>query len=80
MVLQNNTSAKDMETGAIAWVAEQCHAPFLCLKVVTDLVYGERHTHEEVLENLHTASVALQAAMPKIIEHVVVGNKWSELS
>jgi hypothetical protein len=48
-----------MEAGAIAWVTE------------TDLVDGERHTHEEVLENLHTAFVALQAAMPEIIEHVV---------
>jgi 5'-methylthioadenosine nucleosidase len=70
-MLQNNTSVEDIEAGAIAWVAEQYHVPCLCLKVVTDLVDGERHTHEEVLENLHTASVALQAAMPKIIEHVV---------
>jgi 5'-methylthioadenosine nucleosidase len=68
-----------MEAGAIAWVAEQYHIPLLCLKVVTDLVGGERRTHEEVLENLHTASVALQAAMPKFIEHVV-GKQWSELS
>jgi nucleoside phosphorylase len=72
MMPQNNTSAKDMEAGAIAWIAEQYHVPFLCLEVVTDPVDGERHTHEEVLENLHTASVALQAAMPKIIEHTVI--------
>jgi hypothetical protein len=79
MMLQNNTFVKDMEAGAIAWVVEQRHLSFLCLKVVIDLVDGERHTHEEVLENLHTASVTLQAAMPKIIEHVA-GKKWSEVS
>jgi 5'-methylthioadenosine nucleosidase len=67
MMLQSNTSVKDMEAG---WVAEQRHVPLLCLKEVTDLVDGERHTHEDVLKNLHTASIALQAAMPKIIKHV----------
>jgi 5'-methylthioadenosine nucleosidase len=79
MMLENDASVKDMEAAAIAWVAEQYHVPFFCLKVVTDIVDGGRHTHEEFLENLHTASVALQAAMPKIIEHVV-GKKVSELN
>jgi hypothetical protein len=68
-----------MEAGAIAWIAEQYHILIVCLKVVTDRVDDERYTHEVVLENLHTASVALQAAMPKIIGHVV-GKKLSELS
>jgi 5'-methylthioadenosine nucleosidase len=44
MVLQN----KDMAAGAIAWVAEQYHAPLLCLKVVTDLV-DTNHSSRHVL-------------------------------
>ena len=41
---------KDMEAAAIAWVAETAKVPFFALKVVTDIVDGDRPTQDEFFE------------------------------
>ena len=42
----NDAAVKDMEGAAIAWVAEQTATALLGVKVVTDIVDGDRATHE----------------------------------
>jgi 5'-methylthioadenosine nucleosidase len=64
-------SVKDMEAAAIAWVAELSSTPFFSLKVVTDIVDGERPTHEEFLENLSSAASVLQKKLPEVIDFVI---------
>jgi 5'-methylthioadenosine nucleosidase len=64
-------SVKDMEAAAIAWVAELSSTPFFSLKVVTDIVDGDRPTHEEFLENLSSAATVLQKKLPEVIDFVI---------
>ena len=64
-------SVKDMEAAAIAWVAELSSTPFFSLKVVTDIVDGDRPTHEEFLENLSSAASVLQKKLPEVIDFVI---------
>jgi 5'-methylthioadenosine nucleosidase len=77
-MLENNASVKDMEAASIAWVMDLNHTPFFAIKVVTDIVDGDRPTQDEFLENLHTASQSLQEKLPKIVEFVM-NKKLSEL-
>ncbi len=74
----NGASVKDMEAAAIAWAAELSGTPFIALKVVTDIVDGDRPTQDEFFENLGAAARALQEAVPKLV-HFVVGKRLSEL-
>jgi len=37
-----DASVKDMEAAAIAWVAKLSNTPFFALKIVTDIVDGDR--------------------------------------
>ncbi len=67
---ENDASVKDMEAAAIAWVADLSGTPFFALKIVTDIVDGERPTHEEFLENLGSAAVSLQQTLPKVIAFI----------
>lgn len=69
-MLQNDASVKDMEAAAIAWAAEIWDVPHFGVKVVTDIVDGDKPSHEEFLENLGTAAKSLQSALPKVIEYV----------
>ena len=69
-MLQNDASVKDMEAAAIAWAAETWETPHFGVKVVTDIVDGDKPSHEEFLENLGTAAESLQAALPKVIDFV----------
>ena len=69
-MLQNDASVKDMEAAAIAWAAETWSTPHFGVKVVTDIVDGDKPSHEEFLENLGTAAKSLQSALPKVIEYV----------
>eukprot|EP01035_Chromulina_nebulosa_P019788 gene19788-25728_t len=78
LILANDASVKDMEAAAIAWTADLSSTPFLALKVVTDIVDGDRPSHEEFLENLSAASRSLQNALPKLIDFVI-GKKIEEL-
>ena len=49
----NEASVKDMEAAAIAWsVALHNRTTFLGVKVVTDIVDGDKPTQEEFLEQV----------------------------
>mmetsp|Transcript_43100 Transcript_43100/g.85555 ORF Transcript_43100/g.85555 Transcript_43100/m.85555 type:complete len:249 (+) Transcript_43100:54-800(+) len=78
LMLENGASVKDMEAAAIAYVAELASVPFFGLKVVTDIVDGDRPTQEEFFENLAAASASLQEKIPKVLDFVV-GRKISDL-
>jgi len=69
-MLENDASVKDMEAAAIAWAAEIWSTPHFGVKVVTDIVDGDKPTHEEFMENLGTAAKSLQDALPKVIDYV----------
>lgn len=60
-----------MEAAAIAWTAALSNTPFIALKVVTDIVDGDRPTQDEFFENLATAAASLQVMIPKVIDFVV---------
>ena len=77
-IKENDASVKDMEAAAIAWACELHDTPHFCIKVVTDIVDGDKATAEEFLENLHSASVKLQKVLPEVIEYVC-GKDHSEL-
>jgi 5'-methylthioadenosine nucleosidase len=66
-----DASVKDMEAAAIAWTAALSDTPFIALKVVTDIVDGDRPTEVEFFENLATAATSLQVMIPKVVEFVV---------
>ena len=74
----NDASVKDMEAAAIAWSCQLHGTPYVGLKVVTDIVDGDKPTQEEFMENLGTAAKSLQEALPKVIEHVC-GSTQNEL-
>jgi 5'-methylthioadenosine nucleosidase len=78
MMLQNDASVKDMEAAAIAWVAKMHSLPFLGIKVVTDIVDGDRPTQEEFLENLATAAQKLQASLPQVIDYLLTDDAPKE--
>ncbi len=67
----NDASVKDMEAAAVAWVCAMHHVPFVGIKVVTDIVDGDRPTQEEFLEHLHTAAASLQEAVPKVLDYLI---------
>jgi 5'-methylthioadenosine nucleosidase len=79
LMLENDATVKDMEAAAIAWVCEKLDCPFLALKVVTDIVDGDRPSHEEFMENLGAAAHALHEALPKTIQFIA-GKSIAELS
>jgi len=66
----SNVSVKDMEAAAIAWSAEMFDVPHFGVKVVTDIVDGDKPTDEEFMSNLASASIALQGTLPKIIDFI----------
>ena len=69
-MLENDASVKDMEAAAIGWAAEMWKTPHFGVKVVTDIVDGDKPTQDEFLENLGTAAKSLQEALPKVIDFV----------
>lgn len=69
-MMANDAAVKDMEAAAIAWSCKLFDTPFVGLKVVTDIVDGEHPTQDEFLANLHTASLSLQQALPKVLNYV----------
>ncbi len=74
----NDASVKDMEAAAIAWSCQLHSTPYMGLKVVTDIVDGDKPTQEEFFENLSTAAKRLQEALPMVVEHVC-GKNHDEL-
>ena len=69
-MIANEASCKDMEAAAIAWSCNLFDVPYLGIKVVTDIVDGDKPTQEEFMENLGKAAKSLQEALPKVIAHV----------
>ena len=67
---ENEASVKDMEAAAIAWSCEMHKTPHFGVKVVTDIVDGDKPTEEEFFENLGAAAKSLQEALPKVIEYI----------
>lgn len=66
----NDASVKDMEAAAIAWTCALHNTPHFGIKVVTDIVDGDKPTEEEFMENLASAAKSLQTALPKVIDYV----------
>ena len=64
----NNASVKDMEAAAVAWACQLHEIPHFGVKVVTDIVDGQRPTHEEFLENLHIAAQQLEETLSRIVD------------
>ena len=60
-----------MEAAAVAWVAEITNTPMFAIKVVTDIVDGDRPTEEEFFENLQAAAHSLQDAVPRALEFII---------
>ncbi len=73
-----DATCKDMEAASVAWACSLTNTPFLALKVVTDIVDGDRPTHEEFMENLHAAAKTLQEKLPLIVGYVS-GKRLEEL-
>jgi 5'-methylthioadenosine nucleosidase len=69
-MLENDASVKDMEAAAIAWASEVWNTPHFGVKVVTDIVDGDKPSHEEFMENLGTAARSLQSTLPRVIDYV----------
>jgi len=74
----NDASVKEMEAAGIAHVAAMFDTPFIAVKAITDIVDGDKPTHDEFLQNLGAAAKALQGAVPKVLEFVA-GKKLAEL-
>lgn len=66
----NDASVKDMECAAISWSCSLFKTPHFGVKVVTDIVDGDRPTADEFLENLGAAAKKLQETLPTVIDHV----------
>lgn len=78
LMLEHGAAVKEMEAAAVAWAASLFDCPMFCLKSVTDIIDGDRPAAEEFLENLHHASDALQAIIPKVVDFVS-GKKLSQI-
>ena len=76
----NEASVKDMESAAIAWACGITNTPHFGIKVVTDIVDGDRPSQDEFMENLGTAAKALQVALPKVIDAVISHESISDIS
>jgi 5'-methylthioadenosine nucleosidase len=70
MIEANGADVKDMEAAAVAWTASWFGVPVLGIKAVTDIVDGDRPSHDEFLENLGAACKALEVAVPRVLEHL----------
>ena len=77
-ITSNDASVKEMEAAGIAHVATMFGTPFIAVKAITDIVDGDKPSHEEFMENLGAAAKALQAAVPKVITFVA-GRKIEDL-
>lgn len=77
-MLQHGVAVKEMEAAAIAWSAHLFGTPMFALKSITDIVDGDRPTHEEFLENLAAAAQSLQEKLPQVLEFLA-GKTVAEL-
>ena len=67
----SHACCKDMEASGIAWAASFFpQTPLVAIKVVTDIVDGDKPSHEEFLENLATAAQSLQKTVPAALDFI----------
>lgn len=66
----HKASVKDMEAAAIAYIAKMQSVPYMGVKVITDIVDGDKPTQDEFFENLANAAKSLQDALPKVMDYV----------
>lgn len=78
IIKANDASVKDMEGAAIVYVANLLSVPVMLIKVVTDIVDGDRPTSEEFLENLCTASLELLNTSRRVLDFIK-GKSLSDL-
>lgn len=72
IITREGGELKDMEAGAVAFVASLYKTPLLCVKSVTDLCDSGAKTVEEFRANLAMASHALRDACTKIIQYLFI--------
>ena len=71
MILKCKIKLFSINAGAaIGWSCSLFKTPYFGVKVVTDIVDGDRPTQDEFLENLSAAAKKLQESMPVVINHV----------
>lgn len=78
LIRANDTTIKDMEGAAIAYVTDLFSVPTLFVKAITDVVDGEKPTAEEFLENLSTVALAMEVAVTQVVDFIN-GKKLSDL-
>lgn len=67
----NNTSVKEMEAAAIAWVCEINNQKFTAIKAITDIVDGPHATGEEFLRNFVQASHSLKEKVILVLGEIL---------
>eukprot|EP00250_Pteridium_aquilinum_P029939 c40368_g1_i1 orf=173-967(+) len=70
IIKANDATIKDMEGAAVLYVAHLLSTPLILLKVITDIVDGDKPTAEEFLENLSNASLVLLQASTRILDFI----------
>lgn len=68
LIKANDATIKDMEGAAVLYVARLLSTPVILLKVITDIVDGDKPTAEEFLENLSNASLVLLQTSIQILD------------
>ena len=59
-----------MKAAAIAWSCKMHNTPHFGVKVVTDIVNGDKPLQEEIMENLGAAAKSLQGSLLKVVEYI----------
>lgn len=78
LIRANETTMKDMEGAAIAYVTDLFSVPTIYIKAITDVVDGEKPTAEEFLENLSTVALAMEGAVTQVVDFIN-GKRLSDL-
>ncbi len=74
----HNAVAKEMESAAIAWIANLYKVPVIALKSITNLLDEENASESEFVKNLSYASSCLQKKLISLLEFIN-GKTISEL-
>ena len=69
---QTGGEVKDMEAGAVAWVASLYNIPLLCVKAITDLVDAGHSTPEQFNDNFLLATQRLDDVCFRLIDEKLV--------
>ncbi|MCL7036891.1 hypothetical protein MKW94_002717 [Papaver nudicaule] len=77
-ITANGATLKDMEGGAVAYVAYLLSVPAIFIKAVTDIIDGDKPTAEEFRQNLAAVTIALDGAVTQVVDFIC-GKSMSEL-